>query len=117
MAGNINCSMHGESQRTYLCEHLTGDSHGLGFNSDISTDENPFPDAWCNDCEVIRAAHGAWNAESEKLCSIKLLCSRCYERVRIRNTITSLSFDDLANLRWKCGGCEEWHTGPCLDFT
>jgi hypothetical protein len=23
---------------------------------------------------------------------------------------------DLANLRWKCGTCEEWHTGPCLDF-
>jgi hypothetical protein len=19
-------------------------------------------------------------------------------------------------LRWKCTGCDEWHTGPCLDF-
>ena len=22
----------------------------------------------------------------------------------------------LADLRWKCGTCDEWHTGPCLDF-
>ncbi|WP_348264134.1 DUF2199 domain-containing protein [Telmatobacter sp. DSM 110680] len=20
------------------------------------------------------------------------------------------------NLRWKCASCDEWHTGPCLDF-
>lgn len=34
-----------------------------------------------------------------------------------RNTRASVGFDDLANLRWKCGSCEEWHTGPCLDFS
>ena len=34
----------------------------------------------------------------------------------IRNTRPTISLDDLANLRWKCGTCEEWHTGPCLDF-
>ena len=45
------------------------------------------------------------------------MCSRCYERARLRNTRTSITFDDLADLRWKCGSCEEWHTGPCLDFS
>jgi hypothetical protein len=47
---------------------------------------------------------------------IKLVCSGCYERTRIRNTRPSVTLNDLTSLRWKCGTCEEWHSGPCLDF-
>jgi hypothetical protein len=36
--------------------------------------------------------------------------------VRIRHLRTSITLGDLADLRWKCGDCDEWHTGPCLDF-
>jgi hypothetical protein len=46
-----------------------------------------------------------------------MICSGCYERARIRNTRPSVTLDDLGDLRWKCGSCEEWHTGPCLDFS
>jgi hypothetical protein len=28
-----------------------------------------------------------------------------------------VTLEDLANMRWKCGSCEEWHTGECLDFS
>jgi hypothetical protein len=28
-----------------------------------------------------------------------------------------VTFEDLSSLRWKCGTCEEWHYGPCLDFS
>lgn len=28
-----------------------------------------------------------------------------------------VTLDDLADLRWKCRSCDEWHTGPCLDFS
>jgi hypothetical protein len=69
-----------------------------------------------DNCEIIRAAHDGWDEESEKLTEISLLCSGCYERARIRNTRPSVTLDDLADLRWKCGSCDEWHTGPCLDF-
>jgi hypothetical protein len=113
----IQCATHGESQQTFVCTHLLGEAAGLGFNRDEPTSENPFPDAWCDDCELIRSAHGGWNDESQKLAKISSLCAGCYERSRIRNTRTSVSFDDLTNLRWKCGTCEEWHTGPCLDFS
>ena len=109
--------MHGESQQTFVCTHLLGEAAGLGFNRDEPTPENPFPDAWCDDCELIRSAHGGWNDESQELAKISLLCAGCYERTRIRNTRTLVSFDDLASLRWKCGTCEEWHEGPCLDFS
>lgn len=108
--------MHGESQQAFVCSHLAGNTSGLGFNRNEPTEDNPFPDAWCDDCELIRAAHDGWNQESEKLTKIVLLCSGCYERSRIRNTRTSTTLKDLTNLRWKCSSCEEWHTGPCLDF-
>jgi hypothetical protein len=116
MADTIQCETHGESQEAYVCTHLTGDAPGLGFKSDEPDDENPFPDAWCDDCEIIRTAHDGWNEESEKLTKIVLICSGCYERARIRNTRPTVTLDDLASLRWKCGSCDEWHTGPCLDF-
>lgn len=116
MEKKIQCATHGERAATFVCIHLLGATAGLGFNRDEPTTEKPFPDAWCDDCELIRTAHEGWNEESEKLAEISLLCSGCYERARIRNTRTSVTLSDLANLRWKCGSCEEWHTGPCLDF-
>lgn len=116
MADTVKCEIHGESQEAYVCAHLAGDGAGLGFNRDEPDSDNPFPDAWCDDCEIIRAASNGWNEESEKLAGIKLLCSECYERARIRNTRPAETLDSLAGLRWKCGRCEEWHTGPVLDY-
>ncbi len=116
MTDKIQCGTHGECLKTFVCTHLLGESVGLGFNRNEPDEENPFPDAWCDNCEIIRAAHDGWDDESEKLAEISLLCSGCYERARIRNTCPSVTLDDLTDLRWKCGSCEAWHTGPCLDF-
>jgi len=117
MANKVQCETHGECEETFVCSHLVGEAAGLGFNRDEPSEEKQFPDAWCDDCELIRAAHNGWSEESEKLAEILLQCSGCYERARIRNTHTTVTLDDLANLRWKCGSCEEWHTGACLDFS
>jgi hypothetical protein len=117
MAKEMNCATHGECQEAFVCTHLLGETAGLGFNRGVPTADNPFPDAWCDNCELIRAALSGWNEQSEKLAKISLLCSGCYERARLRNTRTSVTLDDLGDLRWKCGSCEEWHTGPCLDFS
>jgi hypothetical protein len=116
MSDKVHCDTHGDSEKTYVCTHLIGETAGLGFNRRKPTRKNPFPDAWCDDCEIIRAVHNGWNDESQQLAKIELLCSGCYERARIRNTRPAVTLDDLANLRWKCGSCDEWHTGPCLDF-
>lgn len=117
MAEKIQCATHGEYPQTFVCSHLFGESAGLGFNRSEPATDNPFPDAWCDHCELIRAAHRGWNEQSEKLAKITLLCSGCYERAQIRNTRPSVTLDDMAGLRWKCGSCEEWHTRPCLDFS
>ena len=116
MAKKVHCAIHGECEPAFVCSHLVGETVGLGFNRSEPERDNPFPNAWCDDCELIRAEHDGWNEQSEKLIKISLLCSGCYERARIRNTRTAVTLDDLAGLRWKCGSCEEWHTGPCLDF-
>ena len=117
MTNIIQCQTHGECQETFVCSHLTEGGAGQGFNRDKPSEEKPFPDAWCDDCNLIFETHGGWNEESEKLLSVRLLCSECYEMARIRNTRTDVTFDDLASLRWKCFSCDEWHTGPCLDFS
>jgi hypothetical protein len=116
MADTIECGIHGEGSTTYVCVHLLGETSGCGFNRNEPDADNPFPDAWCDDCELIRAAYGGWYEESEGLTKLSLLCSGCYEQSRIRNTRPSVTLDDLAGLRWKCHSCEDWHTGPCLDF-
>jgi hypothetical protein len=112
----IQCDKHGESEKTYICVHLKGDDAGLGFNRDEPSDEDPFPDAWCDACEIVRAEYGGWEGVPDGLCQLALLCSGCYERACILHTRPTTTFEDLSNLRWKCGHCEEWHSGPCLDF-
>ena len=116
MPETIYCDYHGESEETFVCSHLAEGSAGIGFNRDEPTAENQFPDAFCDDCNLILEAHNGWSDETEKLIEARLLCSRCYELCRIRNTRTDVSFEDLSSLRWKCGTCEEWHYGPCLAF-
>ncbi len=100
MADKLQCGTHGERNEAFVCEHLVGeDAVGLGWHEEVlREDAQDFgcglplrsrpqsASAWCDDCEIIRAAHDGWNAESSKLANIKLLCSGCYERARIRNT-------------------------------
>lgn len=117
MPDKIICDTHGESEKAFVCKHLLGETTALGFNHDDPSNENPFPDAWCDDCEIIRAEYGGWDDVPDDLCKISLLCSGCYERARIRNMRPSVTLDDLAGLRWKCSGCEEWHAGPMLDLS
>jgi hypothetical protein len=115
VSDTVQCATHGETGEAFVCAHLNVDSVSLGFNRDDPDDEDPFPEAWCDNCEIIHAAYGEWNDESLELTKFILLCTGCYERARIRNTRTAATLDDFSSLRWKCGSCDEWHTGICLD--
>jgi hypothetical protein len=91
MSGSENkvvCNTHGTANATFLCRHLV-EGKNLGFNIGYDP-ENPddlYPDAWCDECEEVLDAEGAWNDKSEKFADIKLLCSHCYEDIRERNWI------------------------------
>lgn len=114
MADTIHCDTHGDSWQAFVCNHLAESEAGLGFNRGEPSEDDPFPNAWCDNCDLIYQVHGD---EAQELIEIRLVCSHCYELARIRNTRTDVSFEELTNLRWKCGSCEEWHYGPCLDFS
>lgn len=84
----VECNTHGTTDATFLCRHLV-EGENLGFNIGYDP-ENPdalCPDAWCDECEKVLDAEGAWNENSEKFADIKLLCSHCYEQIRERNWI------------------------------
>ena len=50
------------------------------FSSGDPTEDNPWPDSWCEKCDSKRIGHGGeWNEESEAFAQIKLLCNSCYE--------------------------------------
>ena len=93
MADAVHCDSHGECDVTFTCSHLADGSAGIGFNRDEPTEEEPFPDAVCDGCDLILEVHGGWTDESEKLIEIRLLCSRCYELCHIRNTRTDVTFE------------------------
>ena len=67
MPDSIQCATHGTSGKTFVCTHLLGETAGLGSNRNDRTNDNPFPDAWCDNCELIRATHEGWNDESQTL--------------------------------------------------
>jgi len=117
MPETVHCETHGESKRAFICIHLMEDSSGLGFNREEPTEGDAYPDAWCDKCELVRTRHGGWDDVPDDLCKIVVVCCECYERSRVRNTHTSLTLADLDGLRWKCGSCDEWHSGPLLDLS
>lgn len=76
----------------FMCRHLVG-GEGLGLHQSYGNDEAR-PDAWCNDCEVMRLKCGGWDDRSEKFADIRQLCCFCYDDKAQANqgSETTLSF-------------------------
>jgi hypothetical protein len=77
----INCCDHGKGYATYVCEHLIAQPVQKWFSREPN-EQNPWPDSWCAACDIFFQEQGAWNEAHEKNLKIKLLCHRCYERIR-----------------------------------
>mgnify|MGYP007135461748 CR=1 FL=1 len=85
----VHCETHGDRRKAYVCDHLLrGVLQGFFAADDPG---NPHPDAWCSQCEEIRAAHadvdGEWNEKSEALLKARLVCGDCYEEIKSRNVL------------------------------
>lgn len=77
--GEIKCNQHGRAYETFVCEHLAAQPNQKWYSNEPTRDE-PWPDAWCADCNLIlEANNGEWQDHEPK---IKLLCHRCYESFR-----------------------------------
>lgn len=86
----VECKGHGLRRRAFICQHLTKESH-LGFHEPFPTDpdtelemEDDY-EAWCDQCEAVRAAEGEWNDRSEAFAKIKLYCVKCFFEIKDSN--------------------------------
>jgi hypothetical protein len=76
--GRITCNEHGAGLATYVCQHLSGNP-AQEWVSDRPGTKNPWPDAWCAECQQAFNLFGQWNDENSANLGLKLLCHRCYE--------------------------------------
>jgi hypothetical protein len=83
----IECETHGTSKRTYVCQHVaTGlQCHErVGFFWTTFDRENPYPDAWCYECEErVKKTGGEWEGEALEQLQAKVLCHHCYEIAKV----------------------------------
>src|ERR1700728_167149 len=84
---SISCGRHGEArEQAFVCKHLLHGT-GRGFFFDRANDD-PHPDGWCNACERLRVDNGGeWTEALTKQINIQLVCDRCYQEIRERNTL------------------------------
>jgi hypothetical protein len=84
----VACDAHSSGRTAFVCRHLI-DNEYPGFNeafeSDVSIEEDDDYQAWCDECEKIRAREGEWNDESMAFADIKVVCDECYFEIKKRN--------------------------------
>jgi hypothetical protein len=79
----IHCERHGSRPFAFVCQHLVNGS-GRGF---WHSDNGPYPDAWCSDCDALMMQTGRWTAKAERAAGISIVCCRCYVNIRRRNRV------------------------------
>ena len=77
----IKCNTHETGFEAFVCEHLIAEPHQEWF-SDLRTEINPWPDAWCAKCDQAFQEEGEWNERNEPKLKIKLICHHCYKQLR-----------------------------------
>jgi hypothetical protein len=82
-ADAVRCSRHGLSHQCFVCEHLTPDSDGRGFNT--ADPDSLRPDAWCDRCHEELTRAGSWEAATAEP-KIHLVCGGCYDALRRRHS-------------------------------
>jgi hypothetical protein len=86
MSDKVKCATHGESQATYVCQHImhsldTGKAVGFHYPADSGGLERP--DAWCWECnEVCRSEGGEWTDKALEFVQVTVLCGGCYDRAK-----------------------------------
>jgi hypothetical protein len=77
----VSCSAHGKASATYVCGHLTTNP-AQRWHGDYPSEKDPWPDAWCNQCNEAFLREGEWNEKNTDCLDLKILCSHCYEEAK-----------------------------------
>lgn len=76
----LNCQIHGAA---FFDLHLFANPRQKWF-SDVATESDPWPDAWCQQCNELFDQQGEWNDGNSGGLKARLSCHRCYETHRLR---------------------------------
>jgi hypothetical protein len=102
---HIMCEEHGTATTTYVCSHLVDDPLQRWHSNRASLD-NPWPDAWCDRCNVKFARDGEWNESNSDGIEIQILCNYCYEGA-LGKSVSRLKGVQLENWRSFLDCCSE----------
>lgn len=80
MTEEVKCTIHGSVAATFICKHLFENPNQVWCGREV-TESNPWPDAWCKECDEYFLAEGEWNENNEGKITVKVLCSGCYEGI------------------------------------
>jgi len=80
----VNCSVHGGSQPAFVCTHLHATPE-QDWYCDFPTKKQPFPDAWCAECEAMVEREDGWSDLASEFADIKLICGQCYLGLQSRS--------------------------------
>lgn len=103
----VECPTHGTSYPTFICKHLNENPIQQWFCVH-PTQNNPWPDAWCSECNELYEREGEWNENFDSNIKIELLCDGCYEEKKAKS-IRRLSGENLH--KW-----ETWSSQCCDDL-
>ena len=90
----VECAQHGYSRPAFVCQHLDcktvkGFEEAFETYKGMELDEDDDLQAWCDECEKVRAEYGEWNEESENFAQIQLVCENCYFELKEFNQISN----------------------------
>jgi hypothetical protein len=88
----IECDQHGSGCAAYVCQHIFANPKQEWF-SDNPTPTDPWPDAWCTECDRLYQAEGEWNDSNSETLKIKLICHHCYESFKTQQTSSTFRRD------------------------
>lgn len=79
----VECTQHGFARPGFVCQHLdcktvSGFHEAFDTYKGMELEEEDDFQAWCDECEKVRAEYGEWNEESENFAQIRLVCENCY---------------------------------------
>lgn len=81
----VHCGRHGDNQEAFMCKHLL-EGASLGFFCDEDDGSNPYPDAWCSECERVRRESGQFDDDYARA-TVKLVCGACYEEIKAKHIV------------------------------
>jgi hypothetical protein len=85
----VQCERHGNNREAFMCKHLLG-GVGLGFFCDTEDVSNPYPDAWCSECQGVLGESSEFEDDYARL-TFKLVCGGCYEEIKAKHIVASES--------------------------